>query len=186
MSFPKLTILLPCLLPQHRPADLQADAPCSLNPKQHVRVSSSASGTLPSWAWPSGVEAYARVCTLLAHVAYPVCPSIRAGSQANRIRSLCWQVVRTRVQQRQEAGRALQYVHTMQVINALGSPSMPVLILCVEVMMLAPDPGRGRNACTLQLTSVPTGCPGHVGLPWRSGHAVHPVCVPLCWPAHWT
>ena len=48
---------------------------------------------------------------------------------------------------------------------ALVLSSVPVLVLCVRVMMLSLDPGRGCNGCSLQLTLVLTGCSGDIGLP---------------------
>ena len=48
---------------------------------------------------------------------------------------------------------------------ALVLSSVPVLVLCVRVMMLSLDPGRGCNGCSLQLALVLTGCSGDTGLP---------------------
>ena len=59
---------------------------------------------------------------------------------------------------------------------ALVLSSVPVLVLCVRVMMLSLDPGRGCNGCSLQLALVLTGCPGDTSAsPWSSGYALNPV-----------
>ena len=49
--------------------------------------------------------------------------------------------------------------------KALVLSSVPVLVLCVGVMMLSLDPGRGCSVLTMQLALVLTGCSGDIGLP---------------------
>ena len=49
--------------------------------------------------------------------------------------------------------------------KALALSAVPVLVLCVGVMMLSLDPGRGCNVVTMQLALVLTGCSGDIGLP---------------------